>query len=100
MENDGSNLVLQASTALDCEVFSGGTGDYSSSDLRNYLNTTFLNMAFSGDEQKGLLNADENGDKVTVLSKEEVKKYLPADKSREMSGTDFSAAKGNYVYDL
>lgn len=100
LENDGSNLVLQASTALDCEVFSGGTGDYSSSDLRNYLNTTFLNMAFSGDEQKGLLNADENGDKVTVLSKEEVKKYLPADKSREMSGTDFSAAKGNYVYDL
>lgn len=73
MENDGSNLVLQASTALDCEVFSGGTGDYSSSDLRNYLNTTFLNMAFSGDEQKGLLNADENGDKVTVLSKKKSK---------------------------
>ena len=104
--NDGAKLTLQAAQALDCEYYDENAGTaFSESHLRSFLNNDFLGKAFTTDEQNGLLETDINvlSDKVTTLSSEDVcsKSYCLDQKSaRILSGTDYSRAKGNYVYDL
>jgi hypothetical protein len=93
-EKDGKTLLL-AKHGLDCRQYHYGTYDtscstsWSESDLRKWLHSTFINNAFSEEEQQAIIptqnktNDDVENvlpsfteDKVFLLSIEEANKYL------------------------
>ena len=80
--------------------------------LRNWLNTTFLNTAFSKEEQEKIvlttLKNDDNSeygtdggkdtkDRIFLLSVEEVEKYMKETSMRESVSTKYAKGQGAYV---
>ena len=70
---DGKTLLV-SKYLLDVHRFDTRSNDWTSSEIRSWLNNMFLKTAFSVKEQKRL-EAYE-GDRVTLLSLDEVKKYF------------------------
>ena len=96
---DNKALVI-SKYALDCQKWSP----------RTWMNGTFLNNAFSAEEQAQIQNtnvsADKNPDystnpgnattdKVFLLSITEAKKYFPTDKSRRCAPTAYAKAQSD-----
>ncbi|MCR5138407.1 MAG: serine/threonine protein kinase [Oscillospiraceae bacterium] len=85
--------------------------------LRNWLNSTFLDTAFSADEQKAIMttvvdNSKKQGnsrwdtdggndtrDQIFLLSYNEAKMYFGSNESRKCKPTEYALANGAYVYD-
>ena len=80
--------------------------------LRSWLNNTFLNAAFSAEEQKQILittvTTDKNpsystnpgnntSDKLFLLSITEADKYFTSDSARQCKPTAYAEAQGCYV---
>ena len=80
--------------------------------LRTWLNGSFLNAAFSAEEQKQILttivSADENpsystnpgnntSDKIFLLSITEVNKYFSSDYARQCKPTAYAKEQGCYI---
>lgn len=103
IQNDGTNLTLQAANALDCVPYDiSGNTDYGSSDLKEYLNNDFFNKAFTSEEQAGIL-LNNYQEKISILTADDATGPVYGQNTaaaRIMTGTDYSRAKGNYVYDL
>ena len=109
------NRVLAVSRyALDCQLFDQDSKSISwkDCDLRAWLNGSFLEAAFSMDEQEliltALISADKNPvystdpgeateDKVFLLSIPEVQQYFPDDESRICKPTSYAKAKSGYT---
>jgi hypothetical protein len=106
-EKDGKTLLL-AKHGLDCRQYHYGTYDtscstsWSESDLRKWLHSTFINNAFSEEEQQAIIptqnktNDDVENvlpsfteDKVFLLSVEEANKYL-TQKTRKCRPTPYA----------
>ncbi|MCR5136275.1 MAG: serine/threonine protein kinase [Oscillospiraceae bacterium] len=85
--------------------------------LRNWLNSTFLDSAFSADEQKAIMttvvdnskkqgnskwNTDggnDTSDQIFLLSYNEANMYFSSNESRQCKPTEYALANGAYVYD-
>lgn len=67
---------------------------WENSTLRKWLNEEFLNTAFNRAEQSAIIPGNE---KIFVLSREEVTKYMPDDESRKCRPTEYSRYRGTYV---
>ena len=106
-EKDGKTLLL-AKHGLDCRQY----GTYGTScsitwencDLRKWLHSTFINNAFSEEEQQAIIPTQnktndnvETEDKVFLLSVEEANKYLTQKtrKCRPTSYTKYNDVKYN-----
>ena len=99
-EKDGKTLLL-AKHGLDCRQYQYGTYGTSCSttwencDLRKWLNSTFINNAFSEEEQQAIIpmqnktNDVETEDKVFLLSVEEANTYL-TQKTRKCRPTPYA----------
>lgn len=111
-EKDG-NLLLVSRLNLDVYNFHNEYVEitWENSDLRAWLNSEFLNNAFSASEQAGicdtlLVNEDspsfrtEGGndtvDKVFVLSLTEANQYFLADGDRQADTSEYAKAQGSY----
>ncbi|MBQ4379309.1 MAG: hypothetical protein II821_08960 [Treponema sp.] len=66
--------------------------------LRQWLNNEIFNTAFT-DEEKASIISSVLSDKVFVLSREEVLKYLPDETDRQCIPTEYSLNRGTYVND-
>ncbi len=106
-----NNMILMISKyALDCQPFNASRDDniWSSCSLRQWLNGTFLNNAFSSEDQTRIQNstvkAEANPkygtyagattkDKVFLLSITEVEQYFNS-KTKSCQGTDYCFAQG------
>ena len=114
LDRRGDSVLLVSRYALDCQVFypymSNITWDTSS--IRSWLNSTFLNSAFSASEQNMIeltsVTADRNpkyntypgtstNDKVFLLSASEVGWYFSTDSAMQCKGTQYCYAQGAYV---
>ena len=113
-KKDDKILVI-SDNALDCQPYNTtDTADvmWESCSLRKWLNGTFLNAAFSTEEQALILNtnvsADKNleydtnpgnatTDKVFLLSIDEADKYFNSDEARKCVPTVYSKANGAYT---
>ncbi len=114
LAKEGNKLLLISKYVLDCQQYQnkreGNTWENSS--LRNWLNSTFLNNAFSTEEQAQIENitvsADKNPlydinpgnstiDKVFLLSIAEVKKYFSSSEARVCEPTTFAVAQGAFT---
>ena len=117
LANEGNRSLLISRYALDCRPYNKGYKDvtWESCSLRSWLNSTFLNTAFSADEQKAILkttvdNSESQGnsswrtsggynteDQIFLLSYAEAGKYLGSKSARACKSTSYAKAEGAYI---
>lgn len=115
LKKEGDRLLVVSKYALDCQRFSTEFADitWETSPLRAWLNDTFLNAAFSAEEQARIprvtVTADRNPeydtapgtdteDRIFLLSIEEALAYFETDSARQCSGTDYCYDAGADKY--
>lgn len=106
-----NKMLLISKYVLDCHAYYGQQADvtWEKSSIRHWLNTDFLDQAFSAEEQKLLLStsvlADANDkyetsagnetvDKVFLLSEGEAERYLSSRSDRVCQATPYAKANG------
>ena len=112
---NGKALVI-SKYALDCQQYNTSCTDvtWEICSLRKWLNGTFINNAFSAEEQAMIptvtVSADKNPDystdpgnatqdKVFLLSITEANRYFTSDKARKCVPTDYAIVQGAYTSD-
>ena len=113
LAREDNKALLISKYALDCQPYHSSRTDitWEKCSLRSWLNSTFLNSAFTSAEQGLILSskvtADKNPkyntspgndttDKVFLLSITEVNKYFSSDSVRQCAGTKYCYAQGAY----
>lgn len=111
LDKDGMSLLLISKQALDCQPYNTSYTDvtWENCSLRKWMNGTFLNNAFSTEEQAQIQNttvsADNNPqfstnpgnattDKVFLLSISKVKKYFNSNEATKCAPTAYAIAQG------
>lgn len=121
LAKEGNRVLLLSRYGLDAKGYHSDEGSvtWETCNLRNWLNTAFINRAFSGEEQEGILLTDvSNGknqgnvawgtdggrdtkDKVFLLSAAEANQYFgldydvwPEDTKAYMAPTAYARGKG------
>ncbi len=111
LAKEGNKLLFVSDKALDCQRYNESYDDvtWETCSLRKWLNTTFLNEAFSTEEQAIIqitnVSADKNPeydtdpgkvttDKVFLLSINEVYRYFASDEERVYIPTAYAIANG------
>lgn len=114
LERQGNNMLLISRYALDCKQYHSvlKSVTWETSSLHSWLNGTFLNEAFSAEEQmiiqSTLVSADKNPtfdtnpgnsstDKIFLQSITEAKSYFTSDSARQVEATKYAKAKGAYI---
>jgi len=112
-EQDGKQLLF-AKDLLDQHRYNVKYGSitWEECELRTWLNSEFMNDAFSEEEQKAILLTDvdnshaqddpsfrttsgnDTKDKIFLISYAEAKKYFPDNESRRSAPTDYAISKG------
>ena len=95
IDEENDSVLLISRFCLDIKAFHEPSGEITWEDctLRKYLNNEFLSSAFNNEEQEKIQN-NPNGDKVFLLSKDEVLKYL--NNGRGAGATLYAIANGAY----
>jgi len=114
LAKEGGKLLIISEYALDCQQYNTSSTNvtWETCSLRKWMNGTFLNAAFSTEEQAQIqstnVSADKNPeyranpgnattDKVFLLSITEVEKYFTSDSARQCKPTKYAVANGAYV---
>jgi len=114
LEKNEMSLLLVSKQALDCQQYNTSHTDvtWENCSLRKWMNGTFLNNAFSAEEQAQIqstnVSAGKNPnystnpgnattDKVFLLSIREAEKYFTSDSARKCKPTKYAVANGAYV---
>ncbi len=114
LAKEGNKVLVISKYALDCQKYYSTFTDvtWETCSLRKWLNGTFLNAAFSSEEQNRIISttvtADRNPscstspgnnttDKVFLLSITEANKYFSSDEARKCAPTDYAIAQGAYA---
>lgn len=114
LAREGDKALLISRYALDCMQYntSKASVTWETSTMRTWLNSTFINKAFSTAEQKAVVTskvtADKNPsystspgkdtqDKVFLLSITEAQKYFKNNDARMCVPTDYAIAQGVYT---
>jgi len=116
LEKNGMSLLLVSKQALDCQPYNTSNTEvtWENCSLRKWMNGTFLNNAFSAEEQAQIqstnVSADKNPDystnpgnattdKVFLLSITEVEKYFTSNEDRKCVPTAYAIAQGAWTSD-
>ena len=119
LANEGNRSLLISRYALDCRQYNteATSVTWETCSLRSWLNGTFLNTAFTADEQKAILqtsvdNSESQGnsawstiggnnttDQIFLLSYTEAGKYFDSDSDRICKPTAYTKAQGAYTND-
>lgn len=111
LAKEDNKILLISEKALDCQKYNDSCADvtWETCSLRKWLNSTFLNAAFSTAEQKKIVsttvstdkypncNADSGivtTDKVFLLSYNETKQYFENSEARKCVPTAYAKANG------
>ena len=111
VDKENRQALLISKYALDCKPYNETYKNitWEECSLRTWLNGTFLNAAFSAEEQAGIVTtkvtADKNpsystdpgndtNDKVFLLSITEVNQYFSNNDARKCAPTDYAIAQG------
>lgn len=114
LAKEDNKILLISEKALDCQKYNDTYADvtWETCSLREWLNSTFLNAAFSAADQIKIVSttvpADKNPkfctnpgnatmDKVFLLSFDEVNKYFGNDDARKCVPTAYAIANGAYT---
>ena len=115
LAKDDNKALVISKYALDCQQYNTSFANvtWETCSLRQWLNETFINNAFSDEEQKQIkrttVPADKNpdynttpgnatNDKVFLLSIKEAEKYFSSGSARQCKPTKYAVAKGAFVH--
>ena len=116
LEVKGGRALLISKDALDCEPYNIVDQDvtWGTCTLRNWLNDSFVNAAFSADERAmiptvtvsanknpeyGTNPGNDTKDKVFLLNITEVNKYFESDSARLCKATEYTIVKGAHIHE-
>lgn len=116
LAKEGNKVLVISKYALDCQQYNTSCANitWETCPLRRCLNGTFINNAFSAEEQAMIstvtVSADKNPDystdpgnatqdKVFLLSITEANQYFTSDEARKCAPTDYAIAQGAYTND-
>lgn len=116
LAKEGNKVLVVSKYALDCQRYNTSYTKvtWESCSLRKWLNDTFINNAFSAEEQAMIptvtVSADRNPDyrtypgsatqdKVFLLSIPEVSKYFDSDDARKCGATKYAKVQGAWTSD-
>ena len=116
LAREGEQMLVISRYALDCQQYntSSKIATWETCSLRKWLNETFIENAFSSEEQVMIQNttvtADKNPryitspgkdttDRVFLLSISEINEYFSSDEARSCVVTDYAIAQGAYAKD-
>lgn len=111
LDKSDDKLFVISKYVLDCQVYNATSEDvtWEASTLRYWINTDFVNAAFSNDEIAMIANtavsADDNPrynvnqgsitqDKLFILSTEEAKQYFDSNDMRKCQATNYAKSSG------
>lgn len=114
LAKDGTKILVVSKYALDCKQYNTSLTEvtWETCTLRKWLNSDFINVAFTADEKAMIptvtVPADKNPnyranpgnatqDQVFLLSITEANKYFSSDSARRCEPTDYAVANGTYV---
>ena len=114
LAKESSRILVVSKYALDGKQYNTEytSVTWETCSLRKWLNSEFLNAAFTAEEQKLIptvtVSADKNPnystnpgqatqDKVFLLNISEVNKYFKSDEARKCAPTDYAVAQGAYT---
>ena len=114
LSKEGGKILAISQYALDCQRYNNENKSvtWETCTLRKWLNDTFLNAAFSSEEQAMIptvkVSADKNpdnrtnpgnstNDQIFLLSVPEVKRYFSSDEARKCVPTAYAIAQGAYT---
>lgn len=117
LAKDDNKMLVISDKAIDCKPYHSSYGNttWEECSLRRWLNDTFVNEAFTTEEQEKILTtnvtADANPDydtdagndtedKVFLLSIEEANRYFKYDSDRQCVSTEYAKANGAYTYEI
>ena len=113
LAKEGNKVLLISRYGLDAHYYHKNKPypTWAKSDIRAWLNGTFLNAAFTAEEQAGIVTTTvstpsyygysggaDTRDRVWLLSREEAEKYFSDDEARKTTPTAYAVAKGAYQY--
>ena len=113
LAKEGDKALVISKYALDCQQYNTSDAEvtWETCSIRKWLNGTFLNSAFSAEEQNSIISSpvtaysnpshsmspgNNTTDKVFLLSINEVNKYFSSDSARQCQGTAYCYALGAY----
>lgn len=114
LEIRDNDILVISQSAIDCQRYHAKyvTVTWQTSSIRQWLNGTFFNAAFSLEEQEQILTTDmkaapnpwydtepgmDTQDRIFLLSIQEVKQYFPSDSRRMCAATPYAVNQGAYV---
>lgn len=117
LAKSGNKMLVISKYALDWQEYNTSytSVTWETCSLRKWLNGTFINNAFSAEEQAMIptvtVSADKNPDyitdpgnatqdKVFLLSITEANQYFTSDEARKCAPTDYAIAQGAYTSDI
>lgn len=117
LAKSGNKMLVISKYALDLQEYNTSytSVTWETCSLRKWLNGTFINNAFSAEEQAMIptvtVSADKNPDyitdpgnatqdKVFLLSITEANQYFTSDEARKCAPTDYAIAQGAYTSDI
>ena len=109
LAKEDNRILVLSDKALDCQPYNTAAISitWENGSLRKWMNSTFLDDAFSAEEQTRIqitnISADENPnyntnsgnpttDKIFLLSINEVKEYFDSDRARQCAPTEYAMA--------
>lgn len=98
LEREKGKMLLVSKYALDHRCFDKERNiKWRGSDIRKWLNNSFLNTAFDHDEQKLIISNERNGtfEKVFLLSKNQVTAYMETSAERICYPTELADSEGD-----
>ena len=88
LANEGDRVLLISEYGLDSHQFDSKSGDWESSDLRNWLNAVFVDAAFSA-EERGRIDGE-----VFCLSADEAEELFSSNEDRLCKPTEYAIKQG------
>ncbi len=116
LEKDRNNIKLLSKYGLDCKVYNAKYENitWEDSDLRKWLNSEFVDKAFTKEEKSMIPftsvkvdkadniyanHGNNTSDKVFLMSATEAKLYFESNEARQCKATDYAVKQGAYVND-
>ncbi len=92
LDVNGGKALLISKHCIDAKLFSEASAEWESSQTREWINDTFLRIAFTNEERSLIAPsraADGTMDTVTLLSLQETEKYLSTPAERLSGSTEY-----------
>lgn len=103
LEDDGDRYLMITSKVIDAACYNNVwmETDWKNSSLREWLNKSFLEEAFTEQQQSSITKWHSSlSDKIFILSRKELNKYLPSAEERIAKATHYAEAQGVYTQNI